>query len=114
MPDAPRAHLVYDGDCPLCSAFVKRLRIASAVGELELVNAREGGPVVEAVRRRGLDLDEGMVLVLGEDAWHGEEALHRIALMSTRYGWLNRLNASLFSHRTLSRLAYPALRAGRT
>jgi predicted DCC family thiol-disulfide oxidoreductase YuxK len=113
MPGTERAILVYDGDCPFCSAFVKRLRIEAALGELELINARDAGPIVEEVRAHGLDLDAGMVLVLGDRYFHGEECLHRLALMSTRYGWFNRLNAWLFSRRALARFAYPLLRAGR-
>jgi len=105
--------LVYDGECPFCSGFAKRLRIESALGSLRLVNAREGGALVEDLRRRGFDLDGGMVLMLGDEYFHGDEALHRLALMSTRYDWFNRLNAWLFSNRTLSRCAYPLLRAGR-
>ena len=111
-PDT-RAILVYDGDCPFCSGFVKRLRVDQAAGRLELVNAREGGEIVEDVQRRGYDLDGGMVLILGDRYYHGDEALHRLALMSTRYGWFNRANAWLFSNPVLARAAYPLLRAGR-
>ena len=112
-PATDRATLVYDGDCPFCSGFVKRLRIEAALGPLTLINARDGGEIVDDLRRRGYDLDEGMVLVLGDRRFHGDEALHRLALMSTPYGWFNRANAWLFSNRTLSRLSYPLLRAGR-
>lgn len=105
--------LVYDGECPFCAGFAKRLRIESALGSLRLVNARQGGSLVDDLRRRGFDLDEGMVLILGDEYFPGDEALHRLALMSTHYGWFNRLNAWLFSNRTLSRFAYPVLRAGR-
>ena len=65
MPEPSHAVLVYDGDCPFCSGFARRLRIDDAAGGLELVNAREGGAIVEDVRRRGYDLDGGMVLILG-------------------------------------------------
>jgi predicted DCC family thiol-disulfide oxidoreductase YuxK len=112
LPETP-ATLVYDGDCPFCSGFVKRLRIDRAAGKLDLVNAREGGEIVEDVRRRGYDLDGGMVLILGDEYYHGDEALHRLALMSTRYGWFNRANAWLFSNPSMARFAYPLLRAGR-
>lgn len=109
-----RTVLVYDGDCPFCSGFVKRLRIEEARGPLVLVNAREGGAIVEDVRRRGYDLDKGMVLILGDEYFHGDEALHRLALMSTSYGWLNRVNAWVFSNRAISLVAYPVMRAGRS
>ena len=42
------AWLVYDGDCPFCSAYVRFVRLRDAVGTVHLVDAREGGPVVDA------------------------------------------------------------------
>ena len=108
-----RAVLVYDGGCPFCNAFVKRLRIEESLGELELVDAREQPDVVASLRERGLDVDEGMVLELDGRYYHGDEALQRLALMSTRFGIFNRVNAWAFSNPTISRLAYPMLRAGR-
>ena len=108
-----RAVLVYDGECPFCNAFVKRLRIEESLGELELVDAREQPDVVASLRERGLDVDEGMVLTLDGRSYHGDEALQRLALMSTRFGIFNRVNAWAFSNPTISRLAYPVLRAGR-
>ena len=59
------AWLVYDGDCPFCSRYVQYLRLRQAAGPVRLVNAREGGPLVDELQRAGLDLDEGMVLKLG-------------------------------------------------
>ena len=35
--------LVYDDDCPVCSNYVQMLRIRESIGELKLVNARDGG-----------------------------------------------------------------------
>jgi predicted DCC family thiol-disulfide oxidoreductase YuxK len=113
LPDGSRSILVYDGDCPFCSGFARRLRIDQAAGGLELVNAREGGAIVDDVRHRGYDLDGGMVLILGGSYYYGDEALHRLALMSTRSGLFNRVNAWAFANRTVSRIAYPMLKAGR-
>jgi predicted DCC family thiol-disulfide oxidoreductase YuxK len=108
-----RAVLVYDGDCPFCSAFVRHVRVDEAVGDLELVNAREHPEIVASLRARGLDVDEGMVLTIDGSDYHGDEALQRLALMSTRYGIFNRVNAWAFSNPTVSRIAYPVLKAGR-
>jgi predicted DCC family thiol-disulfide oxidoreductase YuxK len=108
-----RAVLVYDGDCPLCSAFVRHVRVDEAVGHLDLVNAREHPEIVASLRERGLDVDEGMVLALDDRYYHGDVALQRLALMGTRFGIFNRLNAWAFSSPTVSRIAYPALKAGR-
>ena len=47
------AWLVYDGDCPFCSRYVKYLRLRRAAGPVRLVNAREGGPLVDELQRAG-------------------------------------------------------------
>lgn len=65
------------------------------------------------VRARHLDLDEGMVLLLHDQCYHGADCLNALALLSSRVGWFNRLNHALFRHPRLARVAYPALRAGR-
>ena len=52
-----RAWLIYDGDCPFCSNYAQYLRVKEAVDELVLVNAREGGPLVDEVRGLPHDLD---------------------------------------------------------
>jgi predicted DCC family thiol-disulfide oxidoreductase YuxK len=105
--------LVYDGDCPVCSAYVRYVRIKASAGALLLVNAREGGPWVARVRQANLDLDEGMVLFYGGRAYHGADCIHMLALLSTSSGSFNRLNALLFSRPSLARMLYPVLRAGR-
>ena len=111
--DQADAWLVYDGQCPFCSRYARLVRLRQAVGRLRLVDAREGGPIVDEVTRAGLDIDEGMVLRIGGRLYHGADCIHAIALLSTPAGPFNRLNAALFRSRRLSRLLYPVLRAGR-
>ena len=107
------AWLVYDGDCPFCSAYVRYVRVRDSLGRLHLVNAREPHPVAEEVRARGLDLDEGMVLKLGGRYYHGADCIHVLALLSTGAGPFNRLNALIFRSETAARHLYPVMRAGR-
>lgn len=111
--DKGTAWLVYDGECPFCDAYVRHLRVSEAVGGLHLVNARQGGRVVEEVQARGFDLDRGMVVKLGGQFYHGAECMHVLASLSTRSGFFNRLNAALFASPTVSRWIYPLLRLGR-
>jgi len=108
-----RAVLIYDGDCPVCSSYVRYVRIRESVGRLLMVNARDGGAWVQRVTAAGLDLDEGMVLFYGNRLYHGADCLHMLALLSTPSGIFNRLNAWAFSNAVLARITYPVLRAGR-
>lgn len=105
--------LIYDGECPVCSSYVRYTRLKDSVGKPLLVNAREGGPWVDSVRQRGLDLDEGMVLVYGGKYYHGADCIHMLALLSSPSGVFNRVNSFVFSKPALSKTLYPVLRCGR-
>jgi predicted DCC family thiol-disulfide oxidoreductase YuxK len=112
-PQQPQAVVVYDGGCPVCSSYVRYVRIRKSAGHLTLVNARDGGPWVDQVLEAGLNLDEGMVLFFGGRAYHGVDCVHMLALLSTGSGTFNRINALIFRRPSLARFAYPILRAGR-
>lgn len=105
--------LVYDGDCPFCSAGAQTVRIKQAVGHLQILNAREaeGHPLMAEIKARALDLNEGIVVKLADRLYHGADALHLLAMIGSDKGWLNRLNVTLFRHRAVVRFTYPALKA---
>jgi|SRR5690606_17817674 len=105
--------LVYDGECPVCSTYVRYMRIRESVGDLTLINARDGGDWVQKIRAAGYDLDEGMVLVYGGRIYHGADCINMLALLSSSSGLFNRFNATIFRHKGLSRVLYPVLRFGR-
>jgi predicted DCC family thiol-disulfide oxidoreductase YuxK len=107
------ATIVYDGGCPFCTAYVRLVRLREAIGPVRLVDAREGGPVVDEIVAAKLDLDDGMVLKLDGLLYHGDECLNRLALLSTSSGAFNRINVWMFRNPLAARLAYPVLRAGR-
>lgn len=106
---------VYDGECPLCRTAARALRIREAVGELHLVNAREASdhPVVQEINARGLDIDKGTVIKFGGNFYHGGDAMVMMALLGSRAGWFNRMNALLFRSESFARFCYPAIRSGR-
>jgi predicted DCC family thiol-disulfide oxidoreductase YuxK len=106
------AWLVYDGDCPFCSAYVRHVRFNANYGKITMLNAREPHPVADAVAA-SFDLDAGMVLKLGDDHYFGADCIHVLALLSDTRGVFGRLNGWIFRHRWLARALYPALRAGR-
>lgn len=105
--------LVYDGQCPLCDAYSRVVRLRESVGELRLVNAREDSAVMQEITRQGLDIDQGMVLKVDGVLYYGPDAMHALALMSSASGAANRINHWIFRSRSRSRLLYPVLRSGR-
>lgn len=110
-------YILYDGDCPFCARYVRLLRLKDAVGTVEPVNAREAKAAqheaLAKVLAAGYRLDEGMAMLYRGDIAHGQDCIHRMALLSTRSGPFNRLNAWLFRSRRRAALAYPVLRAMR-
>ncbi|HTN39982.1 MAG TPA: DCC1-like thiol-disulfide oxidoreductase family protein [Asticcacaulis sp.] len=116
QPDeTPAIWLVYDGDCPFCSASTYMVRIKQAVGQLHILNAREAAdhPLMAEIAAQRLDLNQGIVVKFQNRLYHGREALHVLALISSEKGWLNRLNIALFRHRRTVDLAYPLMKGVR-
>lgn len=106
------AMLIYDGECPFCTNYVKLLQLREQV-RLQLVNARSQNDIVRRIQSQGYDLDEGFVLIIGERYYHGHECLNVLALLSTRVTWFNRINRWVFTKRTVARCLYPVLRTAR-
>ena len=102
--------LVYDKQCPACDFYCSLVRIRSDVGALELVDARDGGPIMEEITAAGLDIDQGMVLKVGTQLYYGSDAIHALSLMSTRAGFFNRLSYWSFRSKAASGVLYPVLR----
>ena len=111
--DAADVLLVYDGECPACSRYGQIVRVREDVGRLVVVDAREDTPIMREITAAGLDIDEGMVLKLGDELYYGSDAIHMLAMIGSRSGPLNRLNYRLFSSPRVARALYPVLRAGR-
>lgn len=105
--------LVYDKECPVCDSYCRLVRIRKDVGSLQIINAREKSEVRDAITELGLDIDQGMVLKMGGEIYYGSDAIHALALISSRSGLFNRINYWIFKSKVLSAILYPILRACR-
>lgn len=101
--------LVYDRDCPACNAYCQIVRIKESVGILRIVDARQSSEVMNEITALGLDIDQGMVLKLGDQLYYGSNAIHMLALIGSRVGIFNRLNYWMFKSKTMSSIFYPLL-----
>ena len=102
--------LVYDRECPACKAYCKLVRITESVGDLRIVDARKGSVVMDEITAKGLDIDQGMVLKIGEQFYYGADAIHMLAMIGSRSGMFNRFNYWMFKSQTRSAIFYPILR----
>ena len=102
--------LVYDRECPFCESYCRLVRLRKTVGQLKIIDAREPSAVMDEITASGLDIDQGMVLKLEGQLYYGSDAIHALALFSSRSGIFNRFNYWVFRSRQLSRIFYPILR----
>src|SRR5688572_9569415 len=111
-PVAPN-WLLYDGECPFCSSYVRYVRLRDTVGPVTLADARRYPALVAEARALGYDIDVGMVLKLDGHYYFGGDCIHALSLLTTPSGIFNRLNRSLFRSKIVARVAYPVLRGSR-
>jgi len=105
--------LIYDEECPMCDNYCRMVNIRESVGELILVNAREESQLLTAITQRGLNIDQGMVLVVNDNFYYAGQAINMLSLMSSRNGQFNQLNYWVFRSKRVSRILYPILRSCR-
>ena len=94
--------LVYDRECPACNAYCQVVRIRESVGDLRIVDARENSEVMNEITAQGLDIDQGMVLKMGDQLYYGSDAINTLALIGSRSGMFNRFNYWIFKSKTAS------------
>jgi predicted DCC family thiol-disulfide oxidoreductase YuxK len=106
----PEILLVYDKECPACNSYCQIFKIRETVGDLRIIDAREKSKILDEITAQGLDIDQGMVLKMGEQLYYGSDAIHALALISSRSGLLNRINYWIFKSKFVSSWLYPVLR----
>jgi predicted DCC family thiol-disulfide oxidoreductase YuxK len=106
----PEILLVYDKECPACNAYCQVIRIRESVGDLKIIDARDKSDVLDEITAKGLDIDQGMVLKMGDQLYYGADAIHALALISSRSGIFNRFNYWMFKSETISSWLYPMFR----
>jgi predicted DCC family thiol-disulfide oxidoreductase YuxK len=105
--------IIYDGECPFCSAYLKILRLREAVGKVTLVDARQYPDLVNELTEQDLKIDQEMVVVYGGAIYSGGEAINVLALLTSPSGIVNRLVSGVMKKPDRARTFYPYLRGGR-
>jgi predicted DCC family thiol-disulfide oxidoreductase YuxK len=106
--------LLYDGECPACSAYVALARMRQLYPRLRVLDARVEPALVAELRDQGYEINEGMVLCLDGVLHFGADATRMIALLgsSSPSRW-RRAVLWLVGTAPWSRRLYPWLNRGR-
>lgn len=111
---AGRLRVIYDGACPFCDDYVRYQRLQSACAEVELVDARARREVLAEHAIDPRDLEDGMVVVLGDRLHRGADAMHLLSTLSESPGkWWVRMVAFIARSPLAARIVYPMLKLGR-
>lgn len=111
--DSNRLLVVYDGDCPLCANFVKFYSVRKNTGDVELINARERPALVRDLRSRGMEINDGMIVMWRGHHYYGAEGMHLLSILGNDSGVTGMLNRLLFRNKKIAATVYPVLAAGR-
>jgi len=109
----PGLDVIYDGECPFCSAYVRMVRLREAVGPVRLLDARQHSDIVSTLESEGIDIDETMVVDYGGQRYTGAAAVEILSVLSSDQGALNRFAAWLLRDGKRAAFLYPILRFGR-
>ena len=107
MSDPDRIEVVYDKECPICDFYCQRIDVRESAGELLRVNARDDSEIMTEITALGLDIDEGMVVRVGDDIHYGADAIHVLAQLGSKKGFVNNAARLGFGSRRIARLFYP-------
>jgi predicted DCC family thiol-disulfide oxidoreductase YuxK len=105
--------LIYDGECPICRAYVQMHRLRESAESIRLIDARQHPDVVDAYAKRGIDLNRDFVLKLDGAEYIGGAAMFALSAVAARHASIRRLNACVFASNTTSRAIYAVLRVSR-
>ena len=108
-----RVEIVYDGECPFCSAYVRMVRLRETAGPVRLTDARKDRDAVARLRDAGIDINETMAVIYGGSIYAGPRAVEILSLLSSGSGIMNRLAARLLRNPRRADFFYPVLRFGR-
>jgi predicted DCC family thiol-disulfide oxidoreductase YuxK len=107
------AAIIYDGQCPFCTRYVQFIRLRDAIGEVRLIDARTDKTLVQKLEQSGINLNDGMVLIMDGEIFHGADCINKIAKLSKSTSGFGVANAWLFRSQKRAAIIYPVLRWAR-
>lgn len=106
-----RFSIIYDGECPFCTSYVRLVQLRESVGTVDLIDGRIQSDIVSELQSLGFDINNGMVVQYDNVLYFGSDAMNIIANLSTNSGIWNRIISWSLRRRYMSKHLYPVFRA---
>ena len=101
---------IYDGECPFCNHFAELLELKSKLKNISIVDARKNKIITNSLLNKGYDIDKGAILLMGDDIFHGAEAINTISnQINNPSGRLLKLLSNIFKSNKRTKLMFPFL-----
>ena len=101
---------IYDGECPFCNHFAELLEIKSKIKNITILDARKNQIITNTLLNKGYDIDEGAILLKGDEIYHGAEAINTICNeINNPSGRLLKLLSDIFKSNKRTKLLFPFL-----
>ena len=101
--------LVYDGDCPFCSAFAQRAELKGGLPDLDIRDGRTDHALRADLAKRGYRLANGAMLLEQDRVWHGSAAIAELHRRMQPSDALLQVLQGLFQQDDRARQIYPLL-----
>tara|TARA_B100001540_G_C15762950_1_gene622566 strand:- start:862 stop:1242 length:381 start_codon:yes stop_codon:yes gene_type:complete len=99
--------IYYDGLCPFCTNYVGLQKIRDDF-KTEVIDLRSNQSIVDKFRSKGLNLDDGMVVLYNEQTFHGSSAVFVLSILQDS-SFMGILWRNIFRSRWLTKAIYPIL-----
>ncbi len=103
--------ILYDGECPFCKNYVKFVNLQRNLKSVELINARDEIIDLDELDKKGIQLDDGMVVYHEGSLYHGSDAMYILSKLAEDKTLFHKFHRVLFSKKDRSEIIYPFLRA---
>lgn len=113
VPNPNRLSVIYDGECPFCTSFAASYAARRHEDDMELINAREKPILVQELRSKGMEINDGMIVIWHGQYYHGAEGMYLLSTLYAGSGAFIMLNKFLFGNGRVAAAIYPMLAAGR-
>ena len=101
---------IYDGECPFCNHFAELLELKSKINNITILDGRKNPKTINYLLDKGYDIDNGAILLKGDDIFHGAEAINRICnQINNPSGKLLKLLSNIFKSDKRTNLLFPFL-----
>lgn len=107
------ALFVYDGGCPFCNHFAELCELRSGINGFEICDGRADKKLRDELKSQGLNLRDGAILLVGDHAFHGAEAIQWVSQQMDPSSQVLYVMKTMMSSSFSSKILYPFLQLAR-